>query len=64
MSFNEKEVLNIDDAAEYLGVSRGTLYNWCSQRRVPFIKIGSRTMFRKRDLDTWIADHAVAAVNA
>ena len=55
----ETELLNINQAAELLGISPGTLYHWVSERRVPHIKLGLRCLrFRRGDLAAWIATKA------
>jgi excisionase family DNA binding protein len=43
-------------AADYLGVSRGTLEVWASTGRwnLPFIKVGARAKYRLSDLDAWL----------
>lgn len=48
-------------AAEYLGISPATLNIWrCSKRyTIPFVKVGTRVMYRKEDLDTWLASRRV-----
>ncbi|MDP6495222.1 MAG: helix-turn-helix domain-containing protein [Dehalococcoidia bacterium] len=48
-----------DQAATYLGCTPGTLRVWVSRRRVPFIKVGRLTRFRKADLDTYLDSHLV-----
>ena len=50
----EKRFMNINEASEYLGFAVQTLYSWTSQRRIPFVKIGSRIRFDKHKLDKWI----------
>jgi len=50
----DKRLLNVGEAAEYLGVTKGTLYVWACRRKVPFVKIGRLTKFDLRDLDKWI----------
>ena len=32
--------MNINELAEQLHVAKGTLYNWCYLKRIPFIKAG------------------------
>lgn len=54
--------LNIKEAAEYLGISVQTLYQWVSKRKIPFVKIGSRTMFRESSLQEYIEAHEVQPV--
>ncbi|MHB8157110.1 MAG: helix-turn-helix domain-containing protein [Desulfocucumaceae bacterium] len=49
---------NVKQAAEALGLSVHTLYSWVSQgNRIPFVKLGNRTMFDPVDLQKWINDH-------
>ena len=50
-----------DEAAAYLGCTPDTLRIWTSKRRVPFVKIGRLTRFRKRDLDEYIQANVVPA---
>lgn len=54
-----KRLLNIQEAASYTGVAVATLYRMVSQRRIPFTKVGRRTMFDVRLLDDWIKQHTV-----
>lgn len=61
----EPALMTIDDAAEYLAVSKATLYTWRS-RRPGFgpraVKIGNGLLrFRRVDLDAWISELEEAA---
>lgn len=56
---NLKRLLNIDEAAEYTGLKKNTLYSWVCQRRVPFVKCGRRTLFDIKDLERWIEDKKI-----
>jgi excisionase family DNA binding protein len=47
-------LLTVDEAAQRLGVSKYTLRGWVSQRRIPYVKIGRRTLFNPTDLDNLI----------
>jgi len=49
-----RRLLSIREASEYTGVSHKTLYRMVSQRRIPFTKMGRRTMFDICKLDEWI----------
>lgn len=43
------------ELAEYLGVSIFTIDSWVAERReIPFVKMGSRVMFRRKDVEEWI----------
>jgi excisionase family DNA binding protein len=43
--------LTVDEAADYLRCKPKRVYDLCSQRRIPFVKDGSRTLLRRADLD-------------
>lgn len=49
-----ENLLNVAEAAERLGISRHTLNGWVSKRKVPFVKLGRRTLFNPADLDRMI----------
>jgi excisionase family DNA binding protein len=53
-------LLTIDQAAEYLAISKATIYTWRT-RRAGFgpraVKIGGNLRYRRSDLDQWIAAH-------
>jgi hypothetical protein len=59
------ELIDRPAAAEYLGVSPGTLANWQSTgfRRVPHIKIGKRVKYRISDLNYFIEANLVDAIS-
>jgi excisionase family DNA binding protein len=42
-------------AAEYLGVSLGTLRNWTSARYIPYAKRGRVVRYHQASLDKWLA---------
>lgn len=46
-------------AAAYLGCTPDTLRVWVSQRRVPHVKVGRLTRFRREDLDAWLDSNLV-----
>ena len=52
-------LLTIDEAAKYLGISKLTLYGWVSARKVGFIKVGRLVKFKQAHLDTWIEQHTI-----
>jgi len=61
---NTAELIDRAAAAQYLGVSPGTLGNWASTnfRRVPYIKIGRRVRYRLRDLEQFVEANLVNPV--
>jgi len=49
-----REVMDIRQAASYLGISGDTLYRYASEGFVPAFKLGNRWRFRKSLLDSWM----------
>jgi excisionase family DNA binding protein len=49
-----REVMDIREAAQYLGVSRDTLYKYVWDDRIPAFKLGNRWRFKKTVLDRWM----------
>ena len=47
--------INIDEAAEYLGVKPGTIRGWIRNNKgVPAHKIGKQWKFKCSELDAWV----------
>ncbi len=57
-----KELLNVKEAASFLKIKVPTIYRYVCDKRIPHIKIGSRTMFDPEDLKKWIEDRKVKAI--
>lgn len=53
-------LMNVDQAAKYLGISKNTLYRWSSDRKLEKIKIGSRLMFSESFLQRFIEENTVS----
>jgi excisionase family DNA binding protein len=49
-----REVMDIRQAADYLGVSGDTLYRYASEGFVPAFKLGNRWRFKKDLLEKWM----------
>ncbi len=48
--------INIDEAAEYLGVKPGTIRDWIRKNKgIPARKIGKQWKFKCSELDAWVA---------
>ena len=54
-----REVMNIRQASQYLGVSADTLYKYVSEERIPAFKLGNRWKFKKSILDTWMENQSL-----
>jgi excisionase family DNA binding protein len=44
--FNSDRLLDVNEAAEMMGLSPKTLYQWAYERRLPVVKLGSALRFR------------------
>ena len=49
-----REVMDIRQAADYLGISGDTLYRYASEGFVPAFKLGNRWRFKRSLLDAWM----------
>ncbi|MGC2503241.1 MAG: helix-turn-helix domain-containing protein [Silvibacterium sp.] len=49
-----REVMDIRQASDYLGISPDTLYKYASESFIPDFKLGNRWRFRKSRLDEWM----------
>jgi len=58
----DRKRLTVERAAEYLGIAKQTLYQWCSEKKIPHKKIGSKTLSDPDELDAWIAKHHVKPI--
>lgn len=54
-----KQLLTVSETAAYLGISKLTVYDWISQRKIEYVKIGRLVKFDQRILDKWIDQHTV-----
>ena len=49
-----KEILNIDELSDYLGIKKSSLYSKVERKEIPFYKIGHLVRFKKSDIDLWM----------
>ena len=54
-SLNVEKWINIDEAADYLGVKPGTIRDWIRKGNdIPAHKIGKQWKFKCSELDAWV----------
>jgi len=53
---DSREVMNIRQASNYLGVSPDTLYKYVGEQKIPAFKLGNRWRFKKSRLDQWMEE--------
>ena len=57
---DSREVMNIRQASQYLGVSPDTLYKYVNEQKIPAFKLGNRWRFKKSKLDQWMEEKSTA----
>ena len=55
---DSREVMNIRQASQYLGVSPDTLYKYVNEQKIPAFKLGNRWRFKKSRLDQWTEEQS------
>ncbi|MGA7558379.1 MAG: helix-turn-helix domain-containing protein [Terriglobales bacterium] len=56
---DSREVMNIRQASQYLGVSPDTLYKYVNEQKIPAFKLGNRWRFKKSKIDQWMEEQSV-----
>jgi excisionase family DNA binding protein len=57
-----REVMDIRQASEYLGISPDTLYKYASEGTIPAFKLGNRWRFKRSLMDGWMDDQSAASM--
>jgi excisionase family DNA binding protein len=52
-------LMTAQEVSELLRVPRSTIYELARSRRIPFVKVGRRTLFAQQALLEWIAAQTV-----
>jgi excisionase family DNA binding protein len=58
----QKLLLNASEAGALLGVSRETVYRMVGRHELPHVRLGSRVVVPRRELEQWISEQAQASV--
>ena len=58
MAVHTKEMLNLDELARYLDVSKSTLYKLVQRGGIPAQKIGKQWRFHKAAIDEWFRQYS------
>lgn len=57
-----REVMDIRQASDYLGISADTLYKYASEGFIPAFKLGNRWRFKKSRMDEWMDTQSSASM--
>jgi excisionase family DNA binding protein len=50
----EERWLSVDEIAEYLGVSKDTVYTWINSKSMPAHRMGRLWKFKRDEVDGWV----------
>ena len=50
----EDRWLSVEEIAQYLGISKDTVYTWINKKKMPAHKIGRLWKFKKEQVDAWV----------
>ena len=54
-----RRLINVEEVAHMLDMSKDTIYKWVTQRKIPFVKCGRLTKFDVEKIETWIEENSV-----
>ena len=55
------DLVSVKEAAGEMKVSVHTIRAWFAQRKIPFVKLGRRTLLRREDLEDFVNRNVVKA---
>ena len=58
---DSKEFLTADEAAAFLGITKGSLHKHCFMHSFPYYRPGRRSYFKRSDLEAWITSNRIAS---
>ena len=62
-SLNTKNVLTVEEAVEYTGLTKSSLYKLTAKRSIPHYKpIGKRIYFRRTELEEWMLKNPIQSL--
>lgn len=48
--------VNVEQAAEIIGVSKDLVYDFCRQKKLPHFRMGARILIPEEDLERWMRE--------
>ncbi len=58
-----RRLLNVEEAAQYLGLSVDTLHKWVQLRAIPHVKAGRALRFDLAALNRYIDEHTIGTID-
>jgi len=57
----QKEIMNVPELAEYIGVSGSKIYKLIRDKKIPASKIGRQYKFSKQVIDSWLKENIITS---
>jgi excisionase family DNA binding protein len=49
-----EKLMTVEELAGALGFAPQTIRNWVAQRQMPYLRIGGKTRFRWKSIESWL----------
>jgi excisionase family DNA binding protein len=59
----EKRFIDVEDLAQYFGISPNTVRFWVWQRKIPYHKIGRLVKFDLKEVENWAEKTRIEVLN-
>lgn len=59
----QRQTITAKEAADYIGVSKDTIYDLSRKKKIPCVRVGKRILFRREALDKWMDEQEAESVN-
>ena len=50
----QRDLMDVDELAQYLGLRKQTIYNWLHKRKISGLKIGKVWRFEREEIKSWL----------
>ena len=54
VKMEEKKLLDVQELTDYIHMSESYVYKMVSKNSIPHIKLGTRTLFERNQIDSWV----------
>lgn len=51
-----EKFLTVEQVAEYLSLSKATVYQWASEKRIPHYRMGRAIRFKQAEIESWLSE--------
>ena len=52
-------LFTVEETKEIFRISRSTLYRWVMEKRIPYIKVGGRLLFKPSEIDRLLREKSI-----